>query len=187
MVEMLGWQLSPAATGSDGDVVDAVEVRFRQIHEANFAGTMDCNEALPVQVRALRRIDDWWVFLLLTPWMFSRLFLPRQQPRLPLPTAWTAEGRRKQAYVVIGPPLELALQSGVQRAHINYDAVLGHYLIQPLVQAMEGYDSPDQVFSAWNEVIATRDRVMIEQQRDCPWQKEVSRREWFARVLGRER
>jgi hypothetical protein len=187
MLETIGWQLNSVASGTEADVVDTIEKCFRRTHEANFAGTMDCNDALPVQVRALRSVEDWWVFLLLTPWMLSRLFLPRQQPRSPLPAGWTAEARREQAYVVIGPALELTLQSGVQRAHINYDAGLGHYLIQPLVQAMHGYRCADQVFLAWNDVIATRDRVMVEQQRDCPWQKEVSRREWFSRVFGRER
>jgi hypothetical protein len=187
MAEQPGWQLSIAAAGAEADVVRAVEARFRQIHEAVFSDALDCNHALPVQLRALRRVEDWWVFLLLTPWMMSRLFLPRRQPGLPLPPAWMAASRLEQPYVVIGPALELALQSGTQRAHINYDVVLGHYLIQPLAQAMDEYASADQVFSAWNEVIATRDRVMVEQQRDCPWQKEVSRREWFARVLGRER
>jgi [NiFe]-hydrogenase assembly, chaperone, HybE len=187
MADMFGWQLSAVAAGAKVDVVRAVEERFRHIHEAVFAGAMDCNPALPVQLRAMRRVEDWWVFLLLTPWMMSRLFLPRRQPGLPLPPAWMAEDRREEPYVVIGPAVELVLQSGTQRAHINYDVALGHYLIQPLAQAMEEYACADQVFSAWNEVIATRDRVMVEQQRDCPWQKEVSRREWFARMLGRER
>ena len=180
------WRLSDSAAGPDSGIVHAVEERFQQIHAAEFEGSMDCNPALPVQMRALRRVDNWRAFLLLTPWMMSRLFLPLRQPDLPLPPAWTPEARRRQPYVVIGPALDLTLQSGVQRAHINYDDVLGHYLIQPLVLAMHAYESADQVFAAWNEVIAARDRVMAEQQRDCPWQKEVSRREWFARVLGRE-
>lgn len=187
MVDARPWQLSAVAAGADVAVISSVEARFRQIHEAAFAASMDCNHALPVQVHALRQAEDWWVFLLLTPWMMSRLFLPQRQPRLPLPSGWAAADRQHLAYVVIGPTLEMTLASGVQRAHLNYDAVLGHYLIQPLVQAMEAYQSGDQVFSAWNEVIATRDRVMAEQQRDCPWQKEVSRREWFSRLLGGER
>lgn len=184
MVESTAWQVSAVAAGGQADIAAAVEARFRHLHQAVFAAAMDCNHALPVQVRALRQLEGWWVFLLLTPWMMSRLFLPQRRPQLLLPSAWTAAERRQQPYVVIGPVLELPLPTGTQRAHLNYDDTLGHYLIQPLVQAMDAYACADEVFMAWNDVIATRDRVMVEQQRDCPWQKEVSRREWFSRLLG---
>lgn len=184
MAESTAWQLAAFAAGDDAEVIGAVEARFRGLHEAVFAGSLDCNHALPVRVSALRRVEDWRVFLLLTPWMMSRLFLPLRPPRIALPSGWSAESRRGQAYVVIGPAVRLTLGTGEQSAHLNHDRVVGHYLIQPLVQAMDAYESADQVYSAWNEVIATRDRVMVEQQRDCPWQAEVSRREWFARVLG---
>lgn len=187
MTDSPPWQLAACAAGTEAELAAAVEARFRAIHETAFTGLFDGNPALPVQVHALRRVEDWWVFLLLTPWMLSRLFLPWRPPALSMPSAWSAASRREQPYVVIGPALDLRLSSGAQRAHLNYDALLGHYLIQPLVQAMEAYESAQQVFSAWNEVIATRDRVMAEQQRDCPWQREVSRREWFARLLGAER
>lgn len=178
------WQLAAFTGTAAAEFSGAVEDRFRRLHATVFAGSFDCNHALPVQVSALRQVEDWRVFLLLTPWMMSRLFLPLRPPRISLPSGWTAVSRRGQPYVVIGPAVRLTLRTGEQSAHLNHDAVLGHYLIQPLVQAMDGYDSADQVFAAWNEVIATRDRVMVEQQRSCPWQAEVSRREWFSRVLG---
>jgi hypothetical protein len=178
------WRLGPRASQGDAAVVVAVEARFQQIYQACFANEFSCNHELPIQVRAVRQIDAWRVFLLLTPWMLARVFLPQRPPGLPLPSSWTADGRRNQSYVVIGPALDIALTTGTQRAHLNHDVILGHYLIQPLAQAMEKYASADEVFSAWNEVIATRNRVMAEQQRDCPWQKEVSRREWFSRFLG---
>ena len=184
MSELPAWQLGPAAAAGAAEVAALVEARFGAIGDTVCAAETDCNHGLPVQVRALRQVEDWWVFLLLTPWMMARLFLPQRQPNLALPAAWAAEARRGQPYVVIGPALDLTLASGVQRAHINYDALLGHYLVQPLVQALADYGSADQVFTAWNAVIATRDRVMAEQQCDCPWQKEVSRREWFSRLLG---
>lgn len=180
----LDWRLGPIASLEVAAVIVAVEARFQQIYQASFADEFSCNRDLPIQVRAVRRIDDWCVFLLLTPWMLARIFLPQRQPGLALPPDWTADGRRDQSYVVIGPAMDLALTSGSQRAHLNHDVVLGHYLVQPLAQAMEQYGSADEVFTAWNEVIATRDRVMVERQRDCPWQKEVSRREWFSRMLG---
>ena len=47
------------------------------------------------------------------------------------------------------------------------------------VQSMDRYDTADAVFQAWNDVIARRVQVMEEQQHDCPWQRELSRREFF--------
>ena len=51
---------------------------------------------------------------------------------------------------------------------------------------MTDYRSADEVFQAWNHVIQTRDRNMEKARRDCAWQKEVSRREFFGR-LGKGR
>ena len=46
---------------------------------------------------------------------------------------------------------------------------------------MGGYKSPQEVFDAWDHVIKTRDENIEKLRRDCPWQKEVSRREFFGR------
>ena len=51
---------------------------------------------------------------------------------------------------------------------------------------MEGYDSPEAVYHAWEQVIRTRDGNMERYRKDCPWQKEVSRRELFTRLGGRD-
>ena len=51
---------------------------------------------------------------------------------------------------------------------------------------MEQYRSADEGFAAWNEVIRTRDENMARMQRDCPWQKEVSRREFFRLGRGKQ-
>ncbi len=176
------WQLSAVAALDDEAVAAAVEARFGEIRDA-FAEEELGNPGLPVLVRAVRRTEGWCVFLLLTPWMLSRVFLPESQPALSLPEGWSAAERTGQPYQVIGPALPLSLASGTQRAHLNHDPLLGHHLVQPLVQALAQFDSADAVFGAWNEVIATRDRVMAEQKRDCPWQKEVSRREFFSRLV----
>lgn len=180
------WRMSALTAGDDAALTQAIEGRFREIRDS-FADEPIGNPALPVMLRALRRQEGWCIFLLLTPWMMARLFVPQELPALPVPDGWTATERQGEPYCVIGPALELTLSSGSQRAHLNHDPVLGHYLIQPLVQAMDQFADADAVFAAWNTVIATRDRVMAETKRECSWQKEVSRREFFSRLAGRTR
>ena len=109
----------------------------------------------------------------------ARVFLAEREPDLNIPTGWSEDERSSSPYIVIGPQLDFTILKEKQRAHLNYLPKLGHFLLQPLVQSMERYESADSVFAAWNEVIKTRDRVMEEQKRDCRWQKEVSRREFF--------
>ncbi len=181
---MRDWQLGSLAGLGDDALAKAVVARFQVIDEECFAGDPFANHALDVEVRALRRMEGWCVFLLLTPWMLARLFVPERDPGLAVPADWRASARADAPYVVIGPAVEVSLLGGAQRAHINHDPVIGHYLIQPLVQAMEKFAVADAVFGAWNEVIATRLRVMEQQQRECPWQRELSRREFFGRLAG---
>lgn len=180
------WQLGPAADLGDEALAAAVVERFRAIHEESFAAEPFANHALGIELRALRRLEGWCVCLLLTPWMLARLFLPERQPELPLPAGWAAQSRAAAPYQVIGPALDVALLGGAQKAHLNYDATLGHYLVQPLVQSLEPYADADAVFAAWNDVIAHRQQVMESQQRECPWQRELSRREFFGRLAGRK-
>jgi hypothetical protein len=79
----------------------------------------------------------------------------------------------------------LAILGQSQQAHLNYHPLLGHYLLQPIALNMEPYASPEAVFEEWNQVIRTRDENMEKHRRDCPWQKEVSRRELFERLRGK--
>lgn len=178
------WQLAPVHRDDDQAVVDAVTRCFEDIYRTQFQDEWLVNHDLPVEMRAFRRNNKWCVFLLLTPWMMARLFLPTHAPGLPLPPGWSAEERAAAPFQVIGPLLDFTLLGNSQQAHLNYLPGLGHFLLQPLVQNMEAYATSDAVFAAWNEVIQTRDRVMREQQRECGWQKEVSRREFFARLTG---
>jgi hypothetical protein len=178
------WQIGPGANLEEGAFAQRVEARFRQIYQRHFATGEWVNHALPIQVRALRDMAPWRVFLLLTPWMMARLFLPRTDPGLPLAHGWRAADREGADYLVIGPPQRVQVFGEHQPAHLNHDQELGHYLIQPLVQAMEAYADADAVFQAWNEVLATRQRVMDETKRECIWQRELSRREFLARLRG---
>jgi hypothetical protein len=47
---------------------------------------------------------------------------------------------------------------------------------------MKPYPSADAVFEAWSQVIRIRDENMEKAKRDCPLQKEISRRELFRRL-----
>lgn len=178
------WRVSALAKSDDQAVIAAVGESFGEIYRKTFSDEFLVNHNLPVEVRAFRRSDGWCVFLLLTPWMMARVFLPERDPGVPIPAGWSAAERAAAPFLVIGPPLDFTILGGAQKAHLNYLPELGHFLLQPLVQSMGQFDSADAVFAAWDEVIKTRDRVMEEQKRECGWQKEVSRREFFARLTG---
>lgn len=178
------WQVESLARKDDQSVIDAVTRCFGEVYQQHFSGEWMVNHDLAVEVRAFRRSDGWCVFLLLTPWMMARVFLPERDPGLGIPGGWSAAERSAEPFFVIGPLLDFTILDGHQKAHLNYLPELGHFLLQPLVQSMESYETADEVFSAWGEVIRTRDRVMEAQQRECGWQKEVSRREFFSRLMG---
>ena len=174
-----GWQTAPPSLADDQALVDALVALHRRLNERHFLHDPMSNQALGIQARACRRVDGWRAVLLLTPWMLSRLLLPERDPGLALPAGWEAGRRAGAGYQVLGPGMEIVLLGQPQRAHLNFDATLGHYLLQPLVLNMAPYASAEAVFQAWNRVIETRDRNMERARRDCPWQREISRRELF--------
>jgi hypothetical protein len=178
------WKLGILPQGDESAVAARVCDCFGEIYRRHFSSEWLVNHDLPVEIRAFRPSDDWSVFLLLTPWMMARVFLPERDPGLQIPSGWSAAERAVAPFQVIGPLLDFTILGGLQKAHLNYLPELGHFLLQPLVQSMEQYDSADAVFAAWDAVIKTRDRVMEEQKKECGWQKEVSRREFFARLAG---
>lgn len=141
---------------------------------------LNLNRGLPVTQRALRRIEDWRVLLLLTPWMLARLYFPDRAPAIPLPAGWTAGERAGASYRVLGPGIRFALLGESRLAHLSYHPALGHYLLQPLCLDLEAYADAEAVFAAWGDVIRRRDEIMDQRRRDCPMQKELSRRELFA-------
>lgn len=177
------WEMGDFCRHDDLAVATAITRCFEEIYRSQFHGDWQINHALPVEVRAFRRMEGWCVFLLLTPWMMSRLFLAEHPPAIAMPQNWESGRRDDAPYTVIGPAVSFTLLGNTQQAHLNHHPMLGHYLVQPLVQAMERFDSAAAVFAAWDEVIRTRNRVMAEQKRECGWQKEVSRREFFARLV----
>ena len=70
------WQLCPPKLARD----EALVAEVVAVHEAILNGPLGqdptLNLALPIESRALRRIEDWRVLLLLTPWMLARLLFP---------------------------------------------------------------------------------------------------------------
>jgi hypothetical protein len=173
------WRLGPSTASDDQAVIAAVSKSFGEIYTKYFSNEFLVNHDLPIEIRALRHSDGYCVFLLLTPWMMARVFLPERDPGLPVPDSWGADERAAVPFIVIGPLLEFTMLGETLKAHLNYLPELGHFLLQPLVLSMEPYESASAVFAAWDEVIKKRDQVMEEQKRECSWQKEVSRREFL--------
>ena len=171
------WHTPPADLAQDEALIDAVLAVHREILATGMLGELGLNPALDVQQRAFRHIDGWSLLLLLTPWMLARLLFPDEPLALAIPAGWAAVERRDADYTVLGP----SLSGQPQRAHLNYHPALGHYLLQPICLDMEPYRDAEAVFRAWNRVIHTRDENMKKAHRDCPLQKEVSRREFFGR------
>ncbi len=175
-----GWQTYPEPGDSKKQLLDTVLEVYHDLYRSHFKGALLVNDTLPLQIRAYRKTEKWSIFLLLTPWMMSRIFITEIDPGIEPPADWAA-GERD--FVVLGPIHTFSILGEDQKAHLNYHPRLGHYLIQPLVQSMEGYPDADSVFTAWKEVIDRRDRFIREQRRECAWQQEVSRREFFTTTV----
>lgn len=158
---------------------------YRELYQRYFADELLLNHALPIETRFYRRSEEWGVCLLLTPWMLARLFITNAAPEIEPPPGWGAEERAHSDHLVIGPAVAFPLFQTPLKAHLNYHPRLGHYLVQPLIQGMQHFASADEAFAAWKEVIARRDRFILERNANCPWQKEVSRREFFTSLVQR--
>ncbi len=178
------WCLCPLTLDDDDRFLEAVIGLHEELYQRYFANDPMANHGIGFQLRAFRRIEGWRLVLLLTPWMLSRLIAPSRDPGVEIPGAWHAERRGDADYVLLGPKVSFDLLQSRQTAHLNFHPTLGHYLLQPIALSMTGYESPGEVFQAWNHVIKTRDDNMEKFRKDCPWQKEVSRREFFGRFKG---
>lgn len=178
------WVLRPAELHSGDHLARVVLEVHRQIHQRHFTGSPGVNEALGLEVRACRTIESWQALLLLTPWMLSRLWFPERPPGIEIPPEWHAHRRDPEEYRLLGPPCTFEVLGQRQRAHLNFHRELGHYLLQPLALNMRPYPGPEAVFEEWNRVIRVRDENLRKMARDCPLQKEISRRELFRRLRG---
>ncbi len=178
------WVLLPPDLDDEQKLAEQVLAAHRRIHANHFQGQPGLNESLGLRARAARRIEGWHVLLLLTPWMLSRLWFPLHPPPIDIPPEWSAEARDEAAYQLLGPACSFEVLGQRQQAHLNYHPRFGHFLLQPLALNMQSYADAESVFEAWNEVIRVRDESMARMARDCPLQKEISRRELFRRFRG---
>lgn len=176
------WQSCPPALAEDRALSRAILDAHQAILRDQLVGDPMLNRTLGMELRALRRIEGWRVLLLLTPWMLARLLFPDESPIIEIPPDWTAERRRDADYLMLGPSLEFELFGQPQKAHLNFHPSLGHYLLQPLCLDMAPYADAAAVFEAWDQVIRIRDENMEKARRECPMQREVSRRELFRRM-----
>jgi hypothetical protein len=179
-----GWCPCPAALEGEPAFCAEIQDLHRQIDTVYFATDPAVNRRLAVQVRAYREIESWRVALVLTPWMLARVLVPTGDPGVEVPPEWRMSQRRNAPYQVLGPRVQVTVLGQAQHAHVNFHPRIGHYLLQPIALDMTSYDDAEAVFRAWGEVIRTRDENMARQRKECRWQKEISRREWFARLRG---
>jgi hypothetical protein len=179
------WCSVPAALQDDEALLTAVVEEHRLLYARCFRDDLEVNHQLPIMTHAFRRLGRWRVFLLLTPWMLARLFVPDEPPDIEVPDDWRAQTRKGLPYAVIGPTFELDLLTGKQKAHLNYSTSIGHYLLHPLILSMDRFQTPDEVFRAWNEVIAARNENLKKMQKQNPQHEEISRREFFSGMLRR--
>lgn len=173
------WQPTPAGLADDDALLHTVETLYTDRYRRHFANGLNANPQLPVETRALRRVGPWRLFLLLTPWMLARLLFHDGTPPIVVPDDGTAAALSDGEAIGIGPAVSFTLLESTQRAHLNHHPQLGHYVLQPLVLAMDRYTDADEVFAAWATVIKTRDENMERMQRRCPVQEEISRREFL--------
>lgn len=150
------WQLIQANTLKEvhDQVVDVFSNTYHDAFEDEWMGV---NHNLHVELRGLKFVDGWVTGFLLTPWMLCSIYIPVMQvPDLDVDADWLATEKAGQEYVVIGPLKEFSIGGAAQKANLNYDSRIGHYLLQPLVQIMDKYADNADAFAAWSQVIDFR-------------------------------
>lgn len=174
------WRLF-ASAWDDSTFLDNVLETYQRIY-AGLPREMATKDTLPIEIRALRRVGDWRVLLLLTPWQLARLLFPMRPPSIAEPLVLDNLGMSPTA---LGPAIGLDILSGRERAHVAFEPRLGHYFQQTLIHDMRRFETPDAAFAALRAVIEVRDRNIAALQKQCAWQEDVSRREFFSRLVRR--
>lgn len=176
------WQTCAAPLQDDQALREAVLAVHEDLYQKHFVNLPMINPRLPIEIRAFRRIEQWRVFLLLTPWMLVRVWIPQSVPAIAVPPGWSAAERENASYALLGPALKITIMAGEQKAHLTFDRQIGHYLIQPLVLSMLSYDSAEAVYHAWHRLIQTRNQTIKQVTSQGKWKQEVSRRALFLRL-----
>lgn len=177
------WQSCTVPLQDDQALREAIVAIYKELYQKYFANLAMINPRLPIEIRAFRRIEQWRVFLLLTPWMLVRVYVSDGAPGIVMPQGWSAAERENASYTLFGPMLELTILDSEQKVHLAFNRQIGHYLIQPLVLSMLTYDSAEAVYDAWRHVIQTRTENMKQLNRCSMWREEVSRREFFTKLV----
>ncbi|MBF0136399.1 MAG: [NiFe]-hydrogenase assembly chaperone HybE [Magnetococcus sp. DMHC-1] len=131
------------------------------------------NPALGHEMRSFRRLAGWILFLQLTPWMLCRVLVPDAAQKMAM------ERLEKVLLPTLGPRISVTVLEETREAHAQYDARQGFFLVQPLVIGLAQYQTADQVFAAWTDVIQFRENVRRERSLTCRWQQDLTRREMF--------
>lgn len=146
--------------------------------QSNGIDSLFFNPDLPVMIRSFRRVESWRIFILLTPWMLSRILSPVQDPELRIPQVET-KGTESTGWA-LGPRIAITLLGQRQDAHLQYTPDTGHFLLQPLMLGMAKHRSAEEVFQRWGDVVRAREKV----RENIRWQQNVSRREMFSRMFS---
>lgn len=160
------WQLIQANNLKEvhDQLLEVFENTYHQDFEDEWMGV---NHHLKVELRGLKLVDGWVTGFLLTPWMLCSIYIPvLKTPDIIIEDEWLPEVRKNQDYVVIGPLKTFLLGESEQKANLNFDQLIGHYLLQPLVQIMDKYEDNAQAFSAWSDVIKFREAFYAKKQQE---------------------
>lgn len=135
------------------------------------------NVNLSTCTRAFREVDGWRMFLLLSPYRLVRILVPPQDHA---DRANWLRLVRDDASSGLGPLVTIAVNLGPRKAHVQFHDQLGLHFLEPLVLNVAGFTSNEEVFSAHEKIIETRDAIMARTGRVCSTQTEISRRELFS-------
>lgn len=179
----MSWQLPQGASAQA--CLDRLLAVLRCTGDAEFAGRSYVNPAVGYGWRGLSVHDGWAEAYVLAPWMLARVYLPLTCPDVALPVGWEAQARAGQPFQMIGPAMDVAVGEELHRLHLQWLPDYGHLLLQPLVQNLPRFAGADEVWAAWDGVLAARDRNREErldalQQRDAA----LDRREFLRRMIG---
>lgn len=177
------WQSCAAPLRDDQALCEAILTVYQDLYQHYFTNLPTINPRLPIELNAFRRIDQWRVFLLLTPWMLVRLWVPEGATGFAVPQGWSAEERDNASYTLLGPVFKLIVLDSQQKVHLAYYRQIGHYFIQPLILSLTAYDSAGAVYHAWRQVIQARIEKLKRLKKTSQWQSEVSRRELFSKLV----
>lgn len=176
------WQSCAAPLRDDQALRQAVLAAYQDLYQHYFVNLPTINPRLPIEIRAFRRIDQWRVFLLLTPWMLIRAWVPKGNTGFAIPREWSAAERESASYTLLGSVFKLTVLNSQQKVHLAFDCQIGHYLLQSRILSLTPYDSANAVYDAWRQIFQTRNEKLIRQKKASKWQLEISRREFFTKL-----